>query len=148
MRKIVGGVIGGYAVMAVGVMVLMGFAWMITGANRAFQADTWDVSLSWMLIGIVVGVLAAVAGGYVCMAIAKDTRAVMWLLVVVLVIGLTIAVMTAMTPPIPDRVRPMSLGMFEAMRGARQPVWLAFLNPVIGVIGVVIGARLHRTGNY
>jgi hypothetical protein len=34
------------------------------------------------------------------------------------------------------------VGMMEAMMNARQPAWIALLNPVIGVVGVWIGARL------
>ncbi len=40
-------------------------------------------------------------------------------------------------------VRPDAVSMFDAMNSLQQPVWLLWLNPVFGVIGVVLGAGLE-----
>ncbi len=32
----------------------------------------------------------------------------------------------------------------EAMQNAVQPLWVAILNPVLGVVGVLLGAGLRR----
>jgi len=143
MGRIVGGVVAGYAVMFVGVMGLMTVGWMVLGAGGAFLPDSWDISRSWILMSLVVGVVAAMAGGYVCIAIGKDPAAIMWLLALVLVLGLAIAVMQLLGAETPVRVRPTSMSMRDAMSGAQQPIWLAFLNPIVGVIGVVFGARMR-----
>jgi hypothetical protein len=35
--------------------------------------------------------------------------------------------------------------MFDAMAKGQQPAWSALLNPVIGALGSIFGARLRRT---
>lgn len=42
------------------------------------------------------------------------------------------------------QVREASAGNLEAMTNARQPGWVAVLNPIIGAIGVMLGARLKK----
>lgn len=143
MGRIIGGVVAGYAVMFVGVMGLMTVGWMILGAGGAFLPESWDISMPWMLLSLVVGIVAAMAGGYVCIAIAKDPSAIMWLLALILVLGFAIAIMQVLGPETPVRVRPANLSMGDAISGAQQPLWLAFLNPILGVVGVLFGARLR-----
>ena len=40
--------------------------------------------------------------------------------------------------------RPEDVSMMEATAGARQPAWVSWLNPVIGVVGVWFGSRKLR----
>ena len=40
--------------------------------------------------------------------------------------------------------RPDDVSMIEATAGARQPTWLTWLNPLIGVAGVWFGSRKLR----
>lgn len=44
----------------------------------------------------------------------------------------------------PEAVRDGSLSNMEAMMQARQPVWMSILNPILGVVGVLVGSRLKR----
>lgn len=143
MGRIVGGVIAGYLTMFVGVFVLFSLAWMALGAEGAFQTGSWDVSAAWIGLSIVIGFLAAVAGGYVCGVIAKNPRGAQALVVVVLVLGLLMALPVLFGGGIEvPGARPDSVGMFEAMQQAQQPGWIALLNPLLGALGVVIGARV------
>ena len=143
MGKIIGGVVAGYVTMVVLVFALFSLTWLVLGAGGAFQPESWDPSLIWVLVTIVLGLAAAIGGGYVAVAIAHDERVVIWLIVVVLIIGLLSAVMMMFEPDAGLGVRPESVSMFEAMGNARQPVWVAFLNPVLGVVGVLMGARMR-----
>jgi hypothetical protein len=58
------------------------------------------------------------------------------------VLGLLTAVMMTRQPPPP--VRAGGFGNLEAMTGARQPDWVGFVNPLVGVAGVLAGGRLRR----
>jgi len=52
-----------------------------------------------------------------------------------------------MTNPILRNILPALGGfvsMFEAMRSIIQPRWLYYVNPIFGVIGVLLGARLDK----
>jgi hypothetical protein len=35
--------------------------------------------------------------------------------------------------------------MFDAMVSAEQPAWIMWLNPVVGVIGLLLGAKLEAS---
>ena len=116
-----------------------------TGAEYAsFQPGGWDVSFAWVVLSVVVGLIAAVAGGYVCVLITDHPKGAASLAGLVLALGIIMAIPVllggggeSVTTPRPDTV-----GMFDAMSSAKQPTWIALLNPLLGAIGVMIGARL------
>ncbi len=145
MGRLISSVVLGYIVIFAAVFGLMSAAWFAIGADRALQPGTWDISGLWIGISIPVGLAAGVAAGYVCAAVAKDMRGPLWLIGLVVVLGLVLAVMVgveeATTGPRPDDV-----AMFDAVSKSLQPVWMAYLNPVLGAVGVFVGARL-RSGN-
>lgn len=43
-------------------------------------------------------------------------------------------------------IRPEGVSMWDAVSSAVQPRWLALLNPVIGVVGIMIGASKAKSG--
>lgn len=45
-----------------------------------------------------------------------------------------------------DQMRTADVCTLEAMKHARQPVWVSAINPLIGAAGVLIGARLKKPG--
>jgi hypothetical protein len=146
MVRIIGSVVVGYIVMFAAVFVLFSAAYLMLGAERSYQAGSWDVSPAWIVISVVVGLLAAIAGGYVCAMITKGPKGPQILAIVVVVLGVLLALPVLFgagdaTGPMP---RPDTVGLFEAMQYAKQPVWLAFLNPLLGAFGVVVGARLRK----
>ena len=69
---------------------------------------------------------------------------------VAILIGFVIVVwLVGMVSAAPDAsaafgVRPAGVTMFDAMMSAQPPDWMRWLNPVFGVIGVVLGAKLER----
>lgn len=147
MGKIIGSVLAGYVIMFAAVFALMTGAWFALGAGGAFEAGTWNVSGAWMLTSVAVGLVAAILGGYGCAAIARDRRGPVWLSVLVLVLGVLFAIpaLTGAGAGVAEP-RPEIVSMVDAMSNAVQPGWLALLNPVLGVVGVMIGARLKGDG--
>jgi len=53
-----GGAVLGYVVMFAGVVVLMSVFWVAVGADGAFQPGSWQVSGTWNLGSIVIGLVA------------------------------------------------------------------------------------------
>ncbi|HEX9691651.1 MAG TPA: hypothetical protein VGA22_06095 [Gemmatimonadales bacterium] len=144
MGRVISSVITGYVVMVVGVFALFSLAWVLLGAEASFVPGSWEVSGAWLAASVIVGVIAAVVGGYVCAAIARDPRGPRVLIVVVLVLGILFALPVLLgAGPEATGARPATVTMVEAMSNARQPVWIALLNPVLGMIGVYGGARLR-----
>jgi hypothetical protein len=138
-------VIAGYAAMFVFVFVTFTVAYLILGAEGSFQPGTYEVSGAWALLSIVLGLAAAILGGWVCMAIARNSKVAMVLAAVVLVLGILMAI-PAFSEGGDDRplVRGGDVGNMEAMQYARQPVWLLLLNPLLGAFGVILGSRMYK----
>lgn len=137
----VGGAVLGWVVMAGVVILLFSGLWMVLGPDGAFQPGSWEVTGMWLSGSIVVSLLAAVTGGLVCTWVAADDRGLLMLMALVLVLGAYLALADV---PSAESIRPPEPGMTEAMNSARQPKWLAWLNPVLGVAGAFAGSRLVR----
>jgi hypothetical protein len=63
--------------------------------------------------------------------------------IIVLVLGLLVAI-PAMTKEHPDTVRSGDVTSLQAMQMAQNPTWLLLLNPVLGAVGVMLGARMKK----
>ena len=144
MRNI-GGAVLGWVVMFVGVVILFSVLWMVLGAEGSFQPEGWEISGMWALGSIVVGLLAALAGGFVCSKVAADSRGVWMLVALVVILGVADALTGAL---VVEGTRPEGVSMTEAMMSAQQPKWIAWLNPVLGAVGALFGARLARGGRH
>lgn len=147
MLRAIGGVIAGYVVMFVFVFATFTVAYLIMGTEGAFKEGSYEVSPLWLGTSAVLGVIAAIAGGLVCAMIAGGGKAPMVLAGVVLVLGVAMALPVVMAPDDETpAVRTGDVGNLEAMSKATQPAWLVLANPVIGAIGVMIGAGMRRKG--
>jgi len=148
MLRTIGGVIVGYLAMFVFVFVTFTIAYLAMGSEGAFKPASYDVTALWIGVGFVVSSIAAIIGGFVCAAIAKNSKAPMALAGLVLVLGLLMAIPALMASDSgPPSVRAGNVSNFEAMQNAKQPGWWCLLNPLIGVAGVMLGARLKGGGS-
>jgi hypothetical protein len=130
----------GYVVMVLAVFAMFSLMWLALGPSGAFEPGSWDVSDAWVAGSILLGLGAAVLGGLVCARVAVDHRGIMILIGLVLLLGILSAV-----PEAADRIavsRPDDVSMMEAMTSAHQPGWSAWLNPVIGALGALLGWRV------
>jgi hypothetical protein len=115
-------------------------AYLAMGADRAFQPGSYEVSMLWVAISLALGFGAAVLGGWVAAAIARDARGPKVLAGFVLILGLLLA-LPAMTTRVEPGQRTAEVGNMAAMQQARTPPWVALLNPIIGALGVIVGGR-------
>jgi hypothetical protein len=141
MLKSIVAVIVGYVVMFVTVFVLLSSAYLGMGTERAFQPGSYEVSVAWLAVMLMVSALAAVVGGKVCRLIARGDRAVYALGGLVLVLGLLSAIPALTATGAEPKPRTGDVANLEAMMNAKQPAWVALLLPVIGVAGVFVGGR-------
>lgn len=136
-------VVVGYVVMFVVVFLTFSGAYLAMGADLAFQPGSYEPSTQWVVTSFVLGFLAALAGGCTAVWIARKITPAYVLAGVVLLLGLAVAGAMSMRPPdLRPTVRTGDVPNLEAMQNARQPLWVALLNPFLGAVGVVIGARL------
>lgn len=144
MLRTIGGAVLGYVAMALVVFGGLTAAYLLMGADRAFQPGVYDVSLLWMIVSIIVGFGAALLGGRVAVAVARSVNGPRILAGIVIVLGVALALSTLGAEPLSDAVRAPGVGPMEAMAVARTPFWMMLLNPVIGAIGVLVGGRAGR----
>lgn len=137
-------VVVGYLVMAIGIGVIFSVAYVVMGAEGAYQPDSWDVSAGWVIMSIIVGVCVALVAGKVCYMIARNHTATKYLIALVLVLGVVSAIMMIIGGGGGDEVRDFAPSVFEATEKSVQPVWLSWLNPLIGAAGVAIGSGLVK----
>ncbi len=143
MGRLILAVVLGYAVMFVAVFLTFSGAYVAMGTERAFQPGSYEPTAVWVTLSFFLGFLAAVAGGYTCVAVARKMPPALALAALVIAIGLASAGAMMMRPPdARPTVRTGEVSNLEAMQNARPPLWVAFLNPFLGAAGVLLGARL------
>src|SRR5688572_12951823 len=140
----IAGVIVGYVVMAVVMFLTFSLAYLGMGTNRAFKFGSFDPSLFWIVISFFLGFVAALVGGYTCATIAKSKRAAQVFAGLVFVIGIIVAIPVLTSADPRPNVRIGDVPNIEAMTKARTPGWVALMNPLIGAVGVMVGAGLRQ----
>lgn len=140
LRNILAAIVG-YIAMAAVLFALFSLLWLSLGPSRAFQPGSWEVAGGWVLGQVVLGLVAAYVGGRVCAKVAHDATGATILIGLVIVLGVVNALMQGEMAAGP---RPDDLSMMEATAGARQPTWFAWLNPLIGAVGVWFGSKKLR----
>jgi len=144
-------IIAGYLVMTVLVMVTLTLAWTVLGPSFAYRPGTTHVTLAWIGLNLPISFMAAIAGGYVTVWIARDDSQlpVQVLAGIVLGVGLIMAVAHVFTDQsvaqqMADGVATEGMDAFAGASEAVQPLWYNFLIPFIGAAGVMVGGRLRR----
>lgn len=139
MLRSIGGAVLGYILVALVIFAGLTLAYLALGADGAFQPGSFEVSMLWIVISLVIGFGAAFLGGWVARRVAREARGP-WLLagiMVVLGLGMTLPILLgdAVTPG----VRTSAIGPMEAMAQAQTPGWVMLTNLLVGVIGVLLG---------
>lgn len=138
--RCVAAVIVGYLATAVAVFATFTGAYLLMGTSAAFREGTYDVSMLWIVTSLVLGFVAAVIGGAVARVIDPGRGTGPALSGLMLLLGVLSGAM-ALNRPDPGP-RPPEVGNLEAMQRAKSPLWFTLLNPVVGVGGVLTGARI------
>src|SRR5215212_7972849 len=144
MLRNIGGVILSYITFALLIFLTFSAAYLLMGAGAAFKPETYEPSNLWLVVSFILGLAAAIIGGYVCASISRGTRAPVALAILVIVLGVLAAIPALRAANKERLTRPTEVSNMEAMQNAVQPGWVALLNPFAGAAGVLAGARLRR----
>ena len=139
------GVVLGYVAMFAFVFISFTVLYLILGADGSFESGTYEVSIVWVIISFIFGLAAAVLGGYLCVLISKNNKAVLVLAALVLIFGIAMAI-PALGESADDvyEMRKNDVSNMEAMQNAKQPAYMLILNPIIGALGVFAGSKLKK----
>jgi ABC-type transport system involved in multi-copper enzyme maturation permease subunit len=139
------GVVLGYVGIFIFVFITFTVLYFILGADGSFEPGTYEVSFIWIVLSFILGLAAAVLGGYICVLISKNQKTALVLAGIVLVLGVAMAI-----PALGDttnevqEMRSADVPNMEAMQKAKQPVVMLLLNPIIGALGVFAGSKLRK----
>jgi peptidoglycan/LPS O-acetylase OafA/YrhL len=143
LRSIVG-VIVGFAVIFVFFFAIFTGAYLALGVERIFQPDSYEVSTFWLVLSPALSLCGSILGGYVCAAVSKSKRTCqVFAGIVLIVLILFFFCIPKMRDPTPH-VRAGEVSSMDAMRLTQMPIWMHLLNPVLGAVGVLLGARMKR----
>jgi len=141
LKNVLAAVLGYVAMFAVS-FPLFSLMWMVLGADDAFQPGSWQVSGAWIASSIVLGLIVSTAGGFTCSKLAANRTGVAILVGLVIVLAIVALLPDGSTAP---GVRPDDISMLDAMTSAEQPNWVLWINPLIGVLGVLGGAKFEES---
>jgi ABC-type transport system involved in multi-copper enzyme maturation permease subunit len=139
------GVVLGYVAIFIFVFITFTVLYFILGADGSFEPGTYEVSFIWIVLSFILGLVAAVLGGYICVFISKNQKTALVLAGFVLVLGIVMAI-----PALGDttnevqEMRSADVPNMEAMQKAKQPAIMLLLNPIIGALGVFAGSKLRK----
>jgi len=143
MLRAFGGMVVGYIAMAILITVVLIGLFLALGVERAFLPDSYEVSTLWLAITSVISLAGAILGGYVCAAIGKSMPACRALAGIVVILGLLLC-LPAMQRGNGPNVRAGGIPDLEAMHLGVAPLWAHLLTPVLGAVGVLLGARMKK----
>ena len=143
-RNIIG-VIVGYLLMSVFMFITFTVLYFVLGADGAFEPGSYNVSSIWIIASVLIGILTALLGGWICTLISKNPKAGLFLAGIVLLLGIIFAIPALnVSDEEMNKVRDGNVSNFDAMQNAKQPPLIALLNPLIGAAGVFIGSRFKK----
>ena len=138
------GLVVGYLVMAIFIAVVFMGAFLALGVERVFQPDSYEVSTLWLAISTGLSLCGAILGGYVCAAIGRSMRACQALAAIVVILGLLLCLPAMKRGSSGPNVRAGEIPDLQAMRLGVMPIWAHLLTPVLGAVGILLGARLRK----
>ena len=112
---------------------------LAVGTEGVFEPGTFHVKPAVTIAAVPIGFVNAILGGFVCSRIARTRTPVIVLVCLVIVLGLGEAVVRMQKPDPGPRAADLSFA--EATFRANPPTWLSFVHPLVGVLGILLGAR-------
>jgi hypothetical protein len=140
-RQILGAVVGYILYFFCVFLFFTGFS-LGLGPDRLFLPGNYDPSMTWIAGAFVIGVVAAVIGGYVAALVGKSGAVKIMAGLVVLIGAIVFVQLLRANRAVEPRT--VDLPITEAMFKAREPLWVAAVNPFLLSIAVFAGGVLRK----
>jgi MFS family permease len=147
MLKSILAIIVSYVVMFIFFMAVFTGCYFALGPERIFQPDSYEVSILWLILTLVMSFVGSMLGGLLCAAISKSWRTCQVFALIIFLLTLLSCLSALRRDPDAPNVRAGEVSNLDAMKLAVTPMWLHLVNPVISGVGVLLGARMKRRGN-
>src|ERR1044072_2706566 len=113
MLKSVVAIIVSYVAMFVIFMAIFTGLYFVLGVERVFQADSYEVSMLWIVLTLVIGFIVSMFSGYLCAAISKSWRTCQGFELIVFLLALIQCLSALKRNPDAPNVRAGEVGVFE-----------------------------------
>jgi hypothetical protein len=141
-RAIVG-VIVGFLVMQIIMIIAFMAIYLMTGPDWAFQPESFVPSMAWFAVMLPLGFVLAIVGGLVCALIARrGSKATLVFAIIVLVVGIVMPLVKPENPMKPES-RTLDMDKFEVLQYIEQPMWASIAGSVLAAGGILLGGRLR-----
>lgn len=133
-------VILGYLITALLVMTLYTVLLYALGTETTYKPGVWEPSNLWSVLSFVAGFIAAFAGGWAALRVARDARAATGLMALLAVLGVVSIALQSQAAP-PTEPRPAEVSPMDAASKSVPPLWVSIGHILSGVAGVWAARR-------
>lgn len=141
-RAIVGVIVGFLVMQIVMIIAFMGL-YLATGPDWAFQPASFVPSMAWYGVMLPLGFVIAIVGGLVCALIARrGSKATLVFAILILIIGIVTPLLKGENPMKPESRTP-DMNKMEILQYIEQPMWATIAGSVLTAGGILLGGRLR-----
>ena len=133
------GVAVSFVAMSFGVLAVSVAPWFLLGLDGVMRPASFQTTAAITAYAVCVGIVGALAAGWLCGRITSSRYAVLSLAVLCLLGGLTNAFGQWKKPEPGIRVAGVTVG--DAIAQRKEPAWFTLAMPCLGVAGVLFGGR-------
>jgi hypothetical protein len=144
MLKSILAIIISYIAMFVIFMAIFTGLYFALGVERVFITDSYEVSMLWIVLTLVIGFLVCLFAGYLCAVISKSWRTCQVFALIVFLLALIQCFSALKRNPEMPTVRAGDVSYLDGLSLAVTPMWLHFVNPILSGVAVLLGARKAR----
>lgn len=141
LKQILGGIVG-YIATFICMFIAFTCFYLGMGADRAFQPGSYEVSMLWIVLSLIVIFVCGSIGGYVASLIGGSGAAKI-LAGIILVLQL-IVLAIIYTSGIPNEARTADVPNMVAMSKAQTPLWAVLIQTVCSISGALVGGGLRK----
>jgi hypothetical protein len=141
LKQILGGIVG-YVAAFICMFVAFTCFYLAMGADNAFTPSTYQVSILWIVLSLVVIFICGAIGGFVASLIGGSGAAKV-LAGIILVLNLMVIVYVAMTG-FPNEARTADVPNMVAMSKAQTPLWALVIQLIVSIAGALVGGGLRK----
>jgi hypothetical protein len=141
LKQILGAIVG-YIATFICMFIAFTCFYLAMGADNAFTPGTYQVSILWIVLSLVVIFICGAIGGFVASLIGGRGAAKM-MAGIILVLNLLVIVYVAMTG-FPNEARTADVPNMVAMSKAQTPLWALFIQLIASISGALVGGGLRK----